>query len=62
MNELKPEALRLADELDAAPYSRQCANAAAAELRRLYQEVQRLEADLDDMYYQNSMNGEEFDK
>ena len=32
----QPEALRLADELDAAPYSSQCTNAAAAELRRLY--------------------------
>ena len=31
----QPEALRLADELDAAPYSSPCTNNAAAELRRL---------------------------
>ena len=34
----QPEALRLADELDAAPYSSQCTNDAAAELRRLHEE------------------------
>jgi hypothetical protein len=33
----QPDALRLADELDAAPYSSQCTNAAAAELRRLHE-------------------------
>jgi hypothetical protein len=32
----QPEAFRLADELDAAPYSSQCTNEAAAELRRLH--------------------------
>ena len=33
----QPEALRLADELDAAPYSSPCTNNAAAELRRLHE-------------------------
>jgi hypothetical protein len=38
----QPEALRLADELDAAPYSSQCTNAAAAKLRRLHESNQEL--------------------
>ena len=42
----QPEALRLADELDAAPYSSQCTNAAAAELRRLHEVNQELLAAL----------------
>jgi hypothetical protein len=33
---MKPEALRLADALDLAPYSSPCTNDAAAELRRLH--------------------------
>ena len=33
----QPEALRLADELDAAPYCSPCTNNAAAELRRLHE-------------------------
>lgn len=45
----KPEALRLADELDAAPYSSQCTNAAAAELRRLHAVNQELLEALKDM-------------
>jgi hypothetical protein len=32
----QPEALRLADALDSAPYSSGCTNEAAAELRRLH--------------------------
>ena len=38
----QPEALRLADELDAAPYSSPCTNNAAAELRRLHESNQEL--------------------
>jgi len=45
----QPEALRLADELDAAPYSSQCTNAAAAELRRLHEVNQELVAALKEM-------------
>jgi hypothetical protein len=45
----QPEALRLADELDAAPYSSQCTNAAAAELRRLHEVNQELLAALKDL-------------
>jgi len=45
----QPEALRLADELDAAPYSSQCTNAAAAELRRLHDSNQELVAALKEM-------------
>lgn len=56
MNEHKqPEALRLADECD--EHVVDFANV-AAELRRLYHEVQRLQADLDDIDYQNSMQGD----
>jgi len=60
MNEPKPLALRLADELERWPEDMRPHRSfeAAAELRRLYQEVQRLEADLLDIHYQNSMNGE----
>ena len=42
----QPEALRLADELDAAPYSSPCTNNAAAELRRLHESNQELLAAL----------------
>lgn len=42
----QPEALRLADELDAAPYSSQCTNATAFELRRLHEVNQELLAAL----------------
>jgi hypothetical protein len=45
----QPEALRLADELDAAPYSSQCTNAAAAELRRLHESNQELLKALDNL-------------
>ena len=38
----KPEALRLADALDAAPYSCGCTMEAAAELRRLHNENEAL--------------------
>ncbi len=41
MNE-QPEALRLADALDSAPYSSGCTNEAAAELRRQHAEIERL--------------------
>jgi hypothetical protein len=54
MNEPKPFSLELADMCEA--YQDPMLLAAAGELRRLYQEVQRLEAKLDDIYYQNSMN------
>jgi hypothetical protein len=45
----QPEALRLADELDAAPYSSQCTNASAAELRRLHEINQELLAALENL-------------
>jgi len=54
MNEPKPFSLELADMCEA--YQDPMLLAAAGELRRLYQEVQRLEAELDDIHYQNSMN------
>jgi hypothetical protein len=38
----QPEALRLADALDSAPYSSGCTNEAAAELRRQHAEIERL--------------------
>ncbi len=58
MNTNKPEALRLADELERwyEEMRPACSFEAATELRRLYKEVQRLEAELDDIYYQKSMN------
>ena len=56
MNEPKPFSLELADICEA--HQDPMLLAAATELRRLYQEVQRLEAELDDIHYQNSMNGE----
>ena len=56
MNEPKPFSLELADMCES--YQDPMLLAAAGELRRLYQEVQRLEAVLDDIYYQKSMNGE----
>jgi len=37
-----PEALRLADALDSAPYSSGCTNEAASELRRQHAEIERL--------------------
>jgi hypothetical protein len=52
MNEPKPLALRLADEMES---NGECISA-SAELRRLYHEVQRLQDKLDDIDYQNSMN------
>jgi len=66
MDEPKPEALQLADELERW-YEEMCParsiERAATELRRLYQEVQRLETirsllqtNLDDIYYQTSFN------
>ena len=60
MNEPKPEALQLADELERwyEEMRPACSFEAATELRRLYREVQRLEAKLDDIHYQNSMNDE----
>ena len=45
----QPEALRLADELDAAPYSSPCTNNAAAELRRLHESNQELLSALEEM-------------
>lgn len=39
----QPEALRLADALDSAPYSSHCTNTAAAELRRLHAENEALQ-------------------
>ena len=38
----QPEALRLADALDSAPYSSGCTNEAATELRRQHAEIERL--------------------
>jgi hypothetical protein len=52
MNEPKPLALRLADEMES---NGECISP-SAELRRLYHEVQRLQDKLDDIDYQNSMN------
>ena len=52
MNEPKPLALRLADEMEA---NGECMSA-AAELRRLHKEVEQLRDRLLDMYYMNSMN------
>jgi hypothetical protein len=45
-----PEALRLADELDAAPYSSQCTNETAAELRRQHEAIQELVAALKEIF------------
>jgi hypothetical protein len=52
MNEPKPLALRLADEMES---NGECMSA-AAELRRLHKEVEQLRDRLLDMYYMNSMN------
>ena len=47
----KPEALRLADDLDAY-HNRSEHKEAAAELRRLYEEVEALKAKLDELQLQ----------
>ena len=44
MTNEQPTALRLADALDSAPYSRHCTNTAAAELRRLHETFEAAKA------------------